>query len=102
MIFGWIVGLSSSSPRKEPVKKLAPQARGSLLRPLPLRERATRCCQAMNGWGVFAQTPHPFEIVGTPLCPLPQGERAREATPRRRHDFFTGAKAGDPVTTTLS
>jgi hypothetical protein len=29
---------------------------------------------------VVAKTPHPFEFVGTPLCPLPQGERARNAT----------------------
>jgi hypothetical protein len=25
-------------------------------------------------------TPHPFESLGRPLSPLPQGERAREAT----------------------
>jgi nucleotide-binding universal stress UspA family protein len=30
-------------------------------------------------------TPHPFEIVGTPLCPLPQGERAQKATPAHLH-----------------
>ena len=49
--------------------------------PLPLRERAARCCHA-RGWvrgACLKQTPHPFEIVGTPLCPLPQGERARKA-----------------------
>jgi len=35
-----------------------------------------------NGWGVLAEreTPHPFEFVGRPLCPLPQGARAREAS----------------------
>ena len=31
------------------------------------------------GEGYLARTPHPFELVATPLCPLPQGERAREA-----------------------
>ena len=36
---------------------------------------------AMVGEGCVAKTPHPFEIVATVLCPLPQGERAREATP---------------------
>jgi hypothetical protein len=29
---------------------------------------------------VVAATPHPFEFVGAPLCPLPQGARAREAS----------------------
>jgi hypothetical protein len=29
---------------------------------------------------VAAATPHPFEIAGAPLCPLPQGARAREAS----------------------
>jgi hypothetical protein len=48
--------------------------------PLPLRERAARCCHA-RGWvrgTCLKQTPHPFESLGRPLCPLPQGERARE------------------------
>src|SRR6266542_5253235 len=31
---------------------------------------------ATRGEGSFAQTPHPFEIVGTPLCPLPHRTRA--------------------------
>ena len=54
--------------------------RSALLCPFPLRERAARCCHTME-WvrGIFARTPHPFELVATPLCPLPQGERAREA-----------------------
>src|SRR5260370_8405072 len=33
------------------------------------------------GEGFFGATRHAFEIVGTRLGPLPQGERAREATP---------------------
>jgi len=70
-------------------------ARSSRQRPLPLRERAARFLpHAMMGEGcVVAKTPHPFEFVGTPLCPLPQGERARKPTslwlPRRlrlRHE----------------
>ena len=32
---------------------------------------------------VAAPTPHPFESLGTPLCPLPQGARAREASAAR-------------------
>src|SRR5262249_33158091 len=35
----------------------------------------------MMGEGAFARTtPHPFRDLASPLCPLPQGERAREAT----------------------
>src|ERR1700730_6818648 len=37
--------------------------------------------RVMMGEGVrVTRTPHPFEFVGAPLCPLPQGERAREAS----------------------
>ena len=37
--------------------------------------------RAMMGEGyVAAATPHPFEFVGAPLCPLPQGARARQAS----------------------
>jgi hypothetical protein len=35
------------------------------------------------GEGNFARTPHPLELVATPMCPLPQGERAREAAAAR-------------------
>ena len=37
----------------------------------------------LMGEGYLARTPHPFESAGRPLCPLPQGERAREATTAR-------------------
>jgi hypothetical protein len=37
--------------------------------------------RVMTGEGVHVtRTPHPFEFVGAPLSPLPQGERAREAS----------------------
>src|SRR5262249_6851517 len=37
--------------------------------------------RAVRGEGCLSrQTPHPFEVVGIPLCPLPQGERVQEAT----------------------
>src|SRR5262249_60416195 len=42
---------------------------------------------AMMGEGVVEEPLHPFEIVDTPLRPLPQGERARKATALRRHAF---------------
>jgi hypothetical protein len=37
--------------------------------------------RARKGEGYAARTPHPFQCVGTPLSPLPQGERARKAPP---------------------
>ena len=37
----------------------------------------------LMGEGYLARTPHPFESAGRPLCPLPQGERAREVTTAR-------------------
>ena len=37
----------------------------------------------LMGEGYLARTPHPFESAGRPLCPLPQGERALEATSAR-------------------
>src|SRR5262249_6374816 len=42
---------------------------------------------AMMGEGVVEEPLHSFEIVDTPLRPLPQGERARKATALRRHAF---------------
>src|SRR5262249_34924219 len=76
--------LSLSSPAQAAVKKLARQARCSSLRPLPLRERAARSCHEREwGGGWRWGNPSPMRILVRPLCPLTQGERAREATPPR-------------------
>ena len=54
---------------------------------------------AMMGEGdvVSELTPHPFEIVAAPLCPLPQGARAQKATALTQQTTFTIARA-DPRT----
>jgi hypothetical protein len=50
--------------------------------PSPLAgEGSSMVLRARKGEGYAARTPHPFQCVGTPLCPLPQGERARKAPP---------------------
>jgi len=41
-------------------------------------EGSPRLPRARTGEGCVAKTPHPFEVVDTPLCPLPQGARARK------------------------
>ena len=56
--------------------------RSAVIVPSPLAgEGGSILPRAMMGEGfVVAATPHPFEVVGGPLCPLPQGARAREAS----------------------
>ena len=40
-------------------------------------------CATMGEGAVCREPPHPFEFADRPLCPLPQGERARKGTARR-------------------
>ena len=102
MIFGCIAGLSLSSRAKRACERNWAASAVLVIAPSPLAGEGNSLLPSDEWVRVFAQTPHPFEIVGTSLRPLPQGERAREATPPPRHDFFTGSKADDPVTATLS
>src|SRR3977135_2534694 len=44
--------------------------------PLPLRERATRCCRISF---LAKPPPHPFFVGEILSCPLPRGERANAA-----------------------
>src|SRR5262249_32388497 len=68
-------------------KKLAPQARCLLLRPLPLRERATQSCHEQS-WvrGCLAtKNPSPIRTRGHTIVPSPaRGEGTRGDTARRR------------------
>jgi len=52
-----------------------PRTRWALLRPLPLRERAARCCRAMVGWGVCSN-PSPIRDRGQTIVPSPARTRA--------------------------
>ena len=56
-----------------------PRVGRSLLRPLPLWERASMRFNDLGWVRGCSFTPHPFFAVETPNCPLPQGERARDA-----------------------
>jgi hypothetical protein len=65
-----------------------------IIAPSPLAgEGSAILPRATTGEGCDARTPHPFEFVGRPLCPLPQGERAREG----RTAYFGGANPPNPT-----
>jgi putative tryptophan/tyrosine transport system substrate-binding protein len=77
------------------VSRMSAASAVTVVVPSPLAgEGGSTLPRAILGEGcVAATTPHPFELAGTPLCPLPQGERALEGTPAH---FDQGAEAGAP------
>jgi hypothetical protein len=60
-------------------------------------EGGSMLARAMMGEGYVAATPHPFESLGRPLRPLPQGERARKARSSPRGAPRDARVAGTPL-----
>ncbi len=97
---GFALGLAACggvAKRSPFARGTAPQARSSLLRPLPLRERATPKLQRTQmGEGWRHDTPHPFEHVETPALPSPaRGEGATTTAPLAAQ--FPGGRAAAVV-----
>src|SRR5215212_3458620 len=92
--YAWIELVASPRPLVATLILLRqlPRARCALMRPLPLRERATRCVSShewVRGIGASIDTPTPLthQIARNNRCsPLPQGERAQihARRPRQR------------------